>query len=727
VRCLNRKAEKGQIDEKELNLLYMNHSMKMPPLTIRFVLLATLLASTIPMAVGIGVSAYLNSVATVKLMWSDLADELVEDAREKTLRYVESGAAGLRLHRLMANEGALDLNDREQLLNVLFRCLRAQRHVTWCSYGGADGAYLAAYRTPDGSFRLTHREPNGSLRIQKDYRVTSDNERVLLHEKETAFDPRSRPWWKVGETAVEPTWSEPFLFASRRQPGVVLTLNQLDGQNKLQGIWLMEYELSHISSFLTKMRSLAQQRGGPLADANIYVVGKGGQVIGHRQGKTVEGKGDKATLLQADTHPDGELREAYKAASLLGLQERQRFVFEAEGRELLGMSAPFDSGDDPSWTILVTVPGDALLGPIRENNKTAALIAALVALVSVLFGLALSERFVRLLSAIAGDLDRIAKLDFSSNEPRKMSQIREIGDMISARNRMTGALGSFSKYVPADLVRELVAKGQEATLGGETKEITVYFSDIVGFTSIAEKLTPQQLVDALAGYLGEMSDIIAEEMGTVDKFIGDAIMAFWNAPQDVEHHATAACRAALKCQTRLGKLRAEWKVSGAPEIRARIGLNTRECLVGNIGAPARMNYTVMGDPVNIASRLEAQCKNYQVEILIGESTRRLAGGAIVARPVDKIAVKGKEQGVVVYELLAMSSSQDGEFRELERRSSDAFDLYLAGSFQEALYLFEKIVEERPDDHAMGQLLKRCQDYLSAPPQSWDGVLRLTSK
>ena len=394
--------------------------------------------------------------------------------------------------------------------------------------------------------------------------------------------------------------------------------------------------------------------------------------------------------------------------------------------EFLAVSAPFPQAG-PGWTTLVTIPAASLLGPVFASNRRAALIAAAVALFGVLLGIAMAERFVRPLSRVARDLDAIGRLEFPEGEMQDKSVVKEISDMIDARNRMTGGLRSFSKYVPANLVRELMARGQEATLGGETRSLTVYFSDIVGFTSFAEKLTPQELVDALAEYLGEMSDLIQGDNGTVDKYIGDAIMAFWGAPQDVPDHAARACRTALNCQTSLVALRERYAHEGLPEIRARIGLNSGDCLVGNIGSISRMNYTVMGDPVNVASRLEAQCKTYGIDILIGEKTRELAGGDIVVRPVDKIAVKGKVEGLVVYELLAMSENATSAELIFSEDSHAAFSAYLDGKFGEAAASYAKLSDSNPSDVASSLLLERCKAHQLSPPSSWDGVMRLTTK
>lgn len=283
---------------------------------------------------------------------------------------------------------------------------------------------------------------------------------------------------------------------------------------------------------------------------------------------------------------------------------------------------------------------------------------------------------------------------------------------------MKGSLRSFARYVPRDPVRSVLASGQEAVLAGKSAELTVFFSDIAGFTTLAESLTPEKLVELLGGYLDDMTRVIAEHHGTVDKFLGDGIMAFWGAPADDPDHAIHACEAAVRSQ----------RLIAGRKLVTRIGMATGRVVVGNIGTHERMNYTVMGDTVNLAARLEGLNKQYGTSIMITEATRRAAGDRIVARPVDLVAVKGKAQAVRVYELLALASDGDAAATELAKRCSDGLDGYLARRFSEAAVEFEKALAVRPDDEAARRFLERCRAYAANPPgDAWTGVHQATEK
>ena len=262
----------------------------------------------------------------------------------------------------------------------------------------------------------------------------------------------------------------------------------------------------------------------------------------------------------------------------------------------------------------------------------------------------MAVRIARPLRTIADDLLQVAQFRLAPH-PSPQSFVREVAVVADAVDRMKASLRSFGRYVPADLVREMLAQGQEARLGGETRCLTIHFSDIESFTTLSEHLTPTDLVRHLAEYLDCMSETIRDQQGTIDKFIGDGIMAFWNAPNAVPDHAAQACRAALRAQERLAALRPRWEAAGQPVFKARIGLHTGEVIVGNFGTEERFAYTAMGDPVNLASRLEGQNKAYGTYICASQAVRDAAGPDFEWRRLDRVAVVGRSEGTDMYELL----------------------------------------------------------------------------
>lgn len=287
---------------------------------------------------------------------------------------------------------------------------------------------------------------------------------------------------------------------------------------------------------------------------------------------------------------------------------------------------------------------------------------------------------------------------------------------------------AFALYMSKEVIEELCKDPSKLRLGGEEKRITIFFSDIKGFTSISEKLPTEKLVHILNMYLTEMSDIILKNRGTVDKYIGDAVMAIFGAPVDYPDHAKLACFSALEMHKRLDELNRKWSAEGWPEIRCRIGLNTGLAKVGNMGSERRMDYTAIGDEVNLASRLEGANKAYGTALMCSESTFQDAKDFIEARELDMLAVVGKQKPVRVYEVLGKKGELDEKKKELLMIYTQGLELYRQRKFAEAMQAFKQCLKIDEKDSPSKVYLERCQAYLENPPsEDWDGVFRLTKK
>jgi len=289
--------------------------------------------------------------------------------------------------------------------------------------------------------------------------------------------------------------------------------------------------------------------------------------------------------------------------------------------------------------------------------------------------------------------------------------------------------GMFAQYVPQKVVSELIQNPDMLKLGGERRRMTALFTDVAGFTSISEKMTPEELVSLLNEYLSEMSKIILDNEGIIDKYEGDLIMAEWGAPVFFEDHALWACKAALKMQRRLKELRVGWEERGIPKLVSRVGINTGPMIVGNMGCLEVFDYTVMGDAVNLASRLEGANKSYGTTIMIGPETWNDVHEQLVTRMLDDLRVKGKAEPVRVYELMAET------LEELPVSSRQVLPLYEKGlehyrsrRFAEAKALFQSALEIDPEDGPSLTYLSRCEHCIeNPPPEDWDCVFELTEK
>lgn len=287
---------------------------------------------------------------------------------------------------------------------------------------------------------------------------------------------------------------------------------------------------------------------------------------------------------------------------------------------------------------------------------------------------------------------------------------------------------AFSFYLSPTVIDEIIKDPESLELGGEDREITIFFSDIKGFSTISEKLTPQDLVKRLNEYLTEMTDVILKYNGTVDKYIGDAIMAFYGAPVLMPDHATKACRAAVDMKKRLRELQETWRKAGLEPIFARMGIHSGKATVGNMGSRTRMDYTAMGDAVNLASRLEGANKSFDTAAMISGSTYEAAKESIEARILGKIRVVGKSESVPIYELLGMKAALPDYMYDMLEKYNAGRSYFIKRDWKQAISYFRQAIKVLPDDGPSRVYVEKCEEYMkSPPPRGWDGVFVLKSK
>ncbi len=300
---------------------------------------------------------------------------------------------------------------------------------------------------------------------------------------------------------------------------------------------------------------------------------------------------------------------------------------------------------------------------------------------------------------------------------------------VSERRQKAAIKSIFSRYVDPSIVNQLVNNPKLVRLGGERKTMSVLFSDIANFTAISEKLAPEDLVAHLNEYLTAMTEIIFKHSGTLDKYIGDAVIAFWGAPIELRDHAYRACQAAVEMTKKLDQLHSKWNEEGKPILNFRVGINSGEMVVGNVGGKERFDYTVIGDSVNLASRLEGANKIYKTRILLTEFTYELVKERVFARELDLIVVKGKTRPVKIYELLsdAIETVNEDERRRIDFYST-GITKYRSREWGIAAEFFEKALSINPSDYPSKMYLQRCRVYeIDPPPGDWDGVYVMQTK
>lgn len=287
---------------------------------------------------------------------------------------------------------------------------------------------------------------------------------------------------------------------------------------------------------------------------------------------------------------------------------------------------------------------------------------------------------------------------------------------------------AFEFYLSPHVIEEILKDPAKLSLGGVKKEMTVLFSDIRGFTTLSEGLNPEELTNLMNKYLTEMTNIVLAADGVLDKYIGDALMAFWGAPLPQPRHAERACSSALAMIKKLEKLNREKAWPEGREIKIGIGINTGEMVVGNMGAEKRFDYTILGDAVNLGSRVESINKQYGTKIIITEFTKSKISDEFVTRYLDKVAVKGKSEPVNIYELVCWRRDLELQQKEVIELYEEAFEFYQKKKWGRAMEMLKKISKLMPDDLATKNLIERCEYYKKEPPEKgWDGTWVMNTK
>lgn len=616
--------------------------------------------------------------------------------------------------------GVLDIEDKLARDRLFLAFLKANPHFSWVSFGKPNGDFYGAQRRDETDIRVAEStwDPTQNLaRRMEDYYV-NDGERLIQTQtkvKTNDYYSPERSWYKLATaTPGKHIWTDVYVFDTSRKPGLNAAI-AFEKNGQLVGVVSIAIELERISRYLKNLTTL---RSG-----TAFIVNRNGNLVAFPDSGEVTERGasadNRGLRAMADSfHPMLQVAQAALRSNSVGLAQLQgpaQLVFDnGNGRHLVSIAPSTRRGD---WIIGTVIPERDFMGRIEDNYLRLAIAVLIAVLVVAVLAVAVSRYlFVGPLQRIIVQTKRIEHFDLASVE-RINSPIVEIDAMSESVKQMANGLGSFRRYLPAELVQTLMDQGVVAELGGERRTLSVLFMDLEGFTSMSERMG-YRVVPLLGEYLGAMSEELMGQRGTIDKFIGDAIMAFWGAPLHNEEHATDACRAALNCQLRFTQLQSAWLARGLPKLNMRIGLNTGRMVVGNIGSEDRLNYTVIGDSVNLASRLEGLNNAYGTMILISQNTYELAKYDIVARKLDAVAVRGKEEAVAVYELLAMREENGNAGPGFAWVSvfDKAMAAYHAARWHEAVQHFKSVIELRGEDAPSTLFMSRCEEKIAAEPK-----------
>eukprot|EP01135_Chromosphaera_perkinsii_P011258 Nk52_evm39s2367 gene=Nk52_evmTU39s2367 len=699
----------------------------------------------IQLVVAIAVTTSLTYIAARDEL-ENSAKELVSSTADSIYAELQTFFGGPPMNVLGINQNplakAFDLNQYNQSLLYEFGSMNESRANTLSSvealfYGSADNR-MTSVNSENASYADTTLAQQAKLRRYAITKVceTWQTSCVLYDPQSTAYEQpynvSTRDWYILGKASTSMGWTDPYLFANGRGFGITAyqQARQTD-TGAFNGVVGGDLALEAISMFLSEQQYYKTGLGYlvQISNGTIFASSDNSAEIqyqyvfaNHSENGAIR---KSASFLETTSFdecggPDNTTCVWLTAANNITYFANDDVVYCRLFKDSLGLNL----------AIVIVIPFDDFTESFNEMMYIAASVGVALLFLSIAISIFMVNEFTRELVLATKQLRKFASLEFSENDYTSglNSPIKEISRIYYALTNMRSSLKSFTKYVPADVVRGLVKDNQVAKIGGERRILSILFSDIVNFTRISEELTLDELITIMGEYLDEMSIIIKEHEGTVDKYIGDAIMALWNAPELVDDHAVKACAAAIEYQRRLKIFSDDWVVKGYPAIKARIGIHTGEAIVGNFGAKERLNYTALGDNVNLGSRLEALNKEYGTNIMISEDTYREVMDKFLCRPLDMVAVKGKVHPSVVFELVCHVESASVKQIEDVRLFARALESLKSKDVSLALSLFESYLKEHPRDKGALLHIHTCKNLLAnGIPEEWNGVRIMDTK
>ena len=489
------------------------------------------------------------------------------------------------------------------------------------------GASVAAVRTiessPDSTrlSRWTFLDANGSK--LKEAPSTPAN-----------YDPRSRPWYRAASGGSLPISTQPYKGATTGALTITVALAQRTNRRVVIGVDVL---LETITSFL------AEERISP--GAVTFLVDQAGTPI-----------------IRSDSGPPGVsgAQDLVDAVATAEPQERTAQFIEVQGRTYVVRVSAVDLGSLLEGNrMVVAAPLDELIAEARRGMRQGLAASAFILAAGIAFALIVANWITRALQKLTLGVDRLRRLDFETSVEVR-SHVAEISALGGAMEKGLEAIRTFGLYVPKELVRRIVDAGQFTSRSAQRQDVTAMFSDIYDFTTISERYSPEEVVEMLSAYFDIFSEAVGEHGGAIIQFLGNSVYAMWNAPLPDPHHAEHACACALSLKARLEEFNAAQSARGRPELRTRFGIHSGSAVVGSVGAKERLQYTGMGDTINVASRLEGMNKDYSTTILVSSVTAERCGERFAFRALGLAHAKGRSAGLEVYELvgnLAPSTSR----------------------------------------------------------------------
>lgn len=675
--------------------------------SLQYIMLTLFLLLTVPVLAGVIAFGYTTSERITRvdsIQRIDHHQEIVSSSIENLFREVAANVQS------MATAGNLqpDLFQGKASIDYLSTVARGTPDVQSAYVGLEDdgtfyqGRYMLFGQSvhgkaiPQGTV-FAHRwvVPKGNAGRVETYEFLDHNMNVLgTSVASSDYDPRQRPWYQITKAAKDLTISDPNLFATLSLVGFTIAA-PIKRDGDITGVVAIDLTLEGLSNYLSQSR---------ISNSSMsFVLDHRGNVIANSKVKDVYQISNGTLQLSHITEwPDPVAGIVYSQRTI-GVQGPQDLFVEHGGKEYAASLEPISAAHGKAWQVFTIAPVTDFSGAIEQNNRRVLLIGIIATILQIAIIWIFARKLATPLEQLVRQVDRIRNLNQDDEPDLPDSRIMEIGMLTKAVETLDNAIRSFASFVPVGLVRELLQSEQKLEIGGNSRFLTVFFSDMEGFTDLSEKIPAKNLVERVSDYLNIVANAVNLEAGTIDKFIGDGVMAFWGAPNLLEDHARRACMAALRVQAKVSAFnQAHLAETGESLLNVRIGIHSDAVVVGNIGSPERMSYTVLGDGVNVAARLEQVNKLYGTNICISHSVYKETGDILCVRPIGDIRFEGRRASTTVYELMGafghgLEFEPDAATLELANLSRIAFHERLSGNVEAAIRVYTQITQEFPDD------------------------------
>ena len=564
--------------------------------------------------------------------------------------------------------------------------------------------------------KMEHSNTSGEMKETWEYL----NEDFSIATKENLqsakYDPRSREWYKETIANKKLVWSDAYLLITSKVFGITVSSPIMHGkQNDIKGVISVDFSINDFCELLNLIKMTP--------NSVIRLINDKNEILASSNKKEIEVSKSRKELQKIFDINDEPLHVAIQK---LVYDDKRYIAYETnDGKEYVASKQRLDN---VPFSMLIVTPQSDFTEDFNRIRFNMFLLSIMIFLISSGIIFLFSSRLSNPIRQLCKTAISIKKMDFSNNIEFPKSNIFEINSLSSAMQVMKKSLSTLSKYTSKEFINESIKEGTDVNIGGITKDITIFFSDIEKFSTISEKLSAEYLISHLSEYFNELTKAIMKHNGIISSYIGDAIMAIWGAQNKDDNQAINACETALEIQEKIEQLKIKWALLGKPALPTRIGIHSGSAIVGNIGSKDRMDFTAIGNAIDIASFLEGANKIYGTWILASETVETQARNKFLFRIVDKVIINKFGTIIKIFEPMCSFKSADEYYKMLElcSKSNEAFELYQNQNFKDAIKLYKEVLKTFPDKaKSINVLISRCETFSETPPMNWNGSYEVT--